>query len=269
MINRIAEETLPLLKPLLDRSAGYNTCLSDEVDYFKSAKPNNWFYASREGHPVGFIRCFPQGNWGTVELFLYKEENILIKPLLQAFIERSFFDKDFRLRFEIPVSNDSLRELLIDFGFNDRVEKFCYYEIDLAEVPQNFNIADKAQLEDISQVKAAFENLHPVDEQEVSNWIEDGNVYISHLNDEIATAAQVYVYGNCAEIKRIATNIRFLNSGCAYSLLSSIHGTLKSDGIMSVFLTVDENKTPARSLYEKIGYIHNKNKDQVWLSKIY
>lgn len=269
MINRITEESLPLLKPLLNRSAGYDINLSDEIEYFKSAKPNNWFFASRNGHPVGFVRCFPQGNWGTTELFISEENAALVKSLLKIFIAHSFFDKGFRLRFEVPASNRSLIELLIETGFKDRIETFCHYEINLAEVLQNTTPAYKAQPEDVSQVKASFENLHPIDEQNVSNWIEDGNVYIHRLNEEIAAAAQVYVYGDCAEINRVATNKRFLNRGCAYSLLSSIHRTLQSENIWSVFLKVDENKAPARSLYEKMGYTHNKSKDQVWLTKIY
>lgn len=268
MINKITEHDLPQLKPLLDQSAGYEISLSDETEYFKTEKPSNWFLASRDGRSVGFVRCFPQGDWGTAEFFI-DETDPLAESLLKTFIDQSYFSNGFRLRFEVPVSNRSLIELLKKTGVKDKVETYCRYEIDLAGIPQNTISAYKARPEDVLQVKASFENLHPVAESEILKWINKENVYANRLNDEIASAAQVLIYGEHAEIIRVATNKGFLNRGCAFSLLSSVHSNLKSQGIKNIFLKVDQKKEPARSLYEKLGYNHNKSKDEVWLSKIY
>ncbi|MNL25664.1 putative acetyltransferase [compost metagenome] len=61
----------------------------------------------------------------------------------------------------------------------------------------------------------------------------------------------------------------FLKRGAAFKLLSGIHSVLANKGIEKVFLKVHKEKLPARSLYEKLGYIEVPAKAQVWLSKIF
>ena len=271
-LRKFESTDLKKLKPLMDKAAGYETSLEDELEYFKSVAPMNWFYLCQNDNPLGYIRCFPQGNWGTTELFVDLEESTtklrVTKELLKAFTRHTVFEKGFRLRFEIPAHSTETISLIKEFGFTDRIESFFHYEKDLLN-SERLSPALKGSLENVAPIKSAFENLHPVSEDEITEWIISGNVYVHQLDSHIASAAQVYIYGNTAEINRIATNPSYLRRGSALALLNSIHSELAINGVRKVILKVDEQKHPARALYEKIGYQRIREKDQVWLSKIY
>lgn len=271
-INKFEPADLSKLKPLLNKSAGYDIGLEDELEYFRSIIPMNWFYICEENTPIGFIRCFPQGTWGTVELFIDLKDSptkiAIAELLLETFLQHTSFEKGFRLRFEIPSSDVELIQLIKEVEFKDRIETFLHYQKNLLNLNQPI-AAHKAQFEDAAQIKNAIENLHEVAEEEVLNWIGSENIYIHRLDSKIASAAQVFRHGNSAEINRIATNSAFLRRGSALALLISIHGDLKGSGVETVFLKVDEQKVPARKLYEKVGYQRAHDKDQVWLSKVF
>ncbi len=115
----------------------------------------------------------------------------------------------------------------------------------------------------------AFANLHPVTLDEVESWIKDESIRTTSFEGKVVAAAQIFNYGNSAEINRIATNSNFLRCGFSKVLMQNICDELSEKGIERLFLKVEDIRKPAIQFYESFGFVKNEEKTQTWFSKYF
>ncbi len=84
--------------------------------------------------------------------------------------------------------------------------------------------------------------------------LENSKYLVAILNDEIVGFAGVKITLDEADIMNIVTKKDRRNNGIASALLHELIEICKEAQLASIFLEVNENNTPAISLYEKFGF---------------
>ena len=75
------------------------------------------------------------------------------------------------------------------------------------------------------------------------------------------SSGRLAAYGGCeyvldeANIANVATHPDFRRRGCAEALLVKMQEFLSEKGVEYVYLEVRESNVPARTLYEKLGFV--------------
>lgn len=97
-------------------------------------------------------------------------------------------------------------------------------------------------------------------------WSEEALLYMctSPITHAVAvierSSGRLAAYGGCeyvldeANIVNVATHPEFRRMGCAEALLGEMERFLESQGVTDVYLEVRVSNTPARTLYEKLGF---------------
>lgn len=269
-IFKIDRDILVRIENLLSASAGYQTSMPDELEYFDSESSKNWFVAlDKKETPIGFIRCFNQGEWSQGEVFVSPrvDRKSIATDLLKKFIESNTFESGHRLRFDVADSDHEFKTCIEQLGLNQKSQTFFYYEL---ELPKKTVIGESQQT-DMSALEIAetLSNLHPVRLDEVETWIQNKSIRTVSYEGRVTAAAQIFEYGDSAEINRIATNANFLRRGFSKALMQNICNELSQNGVKKLFLKVEDTRKPAINFYESFGFIKNESKTQTWFSKYF
>ncbi len=269
-ILKIDRSLLLSMEPILSTSAGYQTSISDELEYFDSHPLVNWFVAIDETKiPIGFIRSFDQVDWSQCELFILPEPNrsLIVMELLNKFINNNTFDVGHRLRFDVLVSDNEINFCIKQLKLNQKSQTFFYYELDLVPTSLDF----KNQLVNFSATEVAdtLSHLHPVQLETVETWIQSKTIRVILSQGRVVAVAQIYNYGDSVEINRLATNLNFLRQGFAKNLIKNICHELSQNGVKKLFLKVESIRKPAIQLYENFGFKKNDSQTQIWYTKLY
>lgn len=273
-ITAVDKEFLFQMHKILSSSAGYDISIQDELDYFDPTQSTNWFLAKSENNEqLGFIRFFEMNSdWSLGEFFVYPflENRVEIgEKLLLSFSLKSSFSVGHKLRFDVPVHDYAINNLLMEKGFSHKKQTFKFFEIPTANfIDEDFK---RVSIDNISETLIAevLSNLVPVHSNEVTGWLENDQVRYVAVNGEIVAAAQISFGEKSLEIVRIATHLSFLRQGHAEKLIKDIckEGFQKSKS--KVCLKVDVEKNPAIHLYKKIGFEEIIEKNQYWHSSWY
>lgn len=258
------------LHPLLNRSAGYEVSLEDELEYFDPDAAKNWAVATADdGRRLGFIRSFRQsGDWSLGELFVEPdcEDRLLVaKAMLDHFKIRSRFDHGHRLRFDLWLKDSDLNEAVAASGFSEKTQIYFYFERAITTsnekyAPQHPTVAQ------IPEIIATLSFLHSVTEAEVSNWIRADQIRVIGIGSRIVCAAHIRESDNAIEISRIATHADFLRNGYATKLISQIAEETVAKKKSRLYLKVEETKVAAIATYRKSGLEMDESKTEKWHS---
>jgi len=269
-IQKIGLETLRSMEGILTKSAGYETSMADEIEHFENVNPTGWFLAldSRERH-VGFIRCFKQGDdWSTAELYVagnFSDRQNLAKKLMTSFLEHNHFASSHRLRFDLNAMDVELNAVIEDVNLPHKKQTFLYFEIEAARINSGSSALPVETVE-ATELATVLSYLNPVKESEAKSWLESGSIRVETAGARIASAAQVYFYGDSAEINRIATHGDFLRQGHARKLMAKICAELRARDIPKLFLKVEDVRAPAIGFYKDFGFQEIVGKRQTWHS---
>lgn len=268
-ILKIDRKLLIRMEHLLSASAGYQTSMSDELDYFDSQVPKNWYVAIENEEPIGFVRSFNQGEWSQAELFISSiSDRIRVgTDLLKNFIETNVFDSGHRLRIDVADSDIELKSCIEKLGLNQKSETYLYYELDLSKNSEIIK-TEKTEISAI-EITETLSHLHPVKLEEVEAWIQNNTIRTVTYEGKVVAAVQIYEYGDSAEINRIATNSKFLRRGFSKVLMQNICSELSEKGFKKLFLKVEDVRKPAINFYENFGFVRNQGKTQTWFSKYF
>ena len=262
------------LWPLLDHSAGYVVGRQDELEYFERESPDGWLWAKdADSNAIGFLRYFPQKpDWSHSEFLVlpsFPGRKQVAKTLLQVFSQIKGFPCGHRLRFEVLANDFEMNYALVETGFSDNIERFFHFSLPLAErVPPRAKFLSQFAYP-ASEVRKVLSHLHPVEEEDVARWIENGSVRAISDRQRIVAAAQVFSRGESAEINRIATSKSALRQGHATRLLELIATEQALAEKKELFLKVEDRRTPAIAFYRNFGFLEVTDKEQIWHSKRY
>lgn len=270
---KINRDLLTGMQDILSQSAGYNVGIEDELEYFETVDASSWILAQDlNGKNIAFIRHMRQGDWSLGELYVMSnasDRQSIAKALLTEFQKHASFATGHLLRFDVLKSDRILNEALIDLGFSQKRQEFLHFDLNLNAISEDVVAANKLQNLSPADVRETFENLHPVSEVEVTQWIKNGTIRASFADSKIAAAAQIYESDDTMEINRIATNPAFLRQGHARKLIDEIIIEARIRLKKRVYLKVDSEKIPAISLYRNTGFEEQTEKAQYWHSRVY
>ena len=268
----IAADSLFDLKPLLDRSAGYEVSLQDEVKYFQKLTNSNGFYArTSQGRVAGFIRSFEfEPTWGLIEFFVDLDcghRKILAYELLQKFQGQLSSKANYRWRVDLLFSDNEMNEVVQSLEFADEVKIFRYFELDLKAVKQKERHLDLVQKADPMEVASVLSFLSPVSEYDAQMWMNEDQLRILKLNSEIICVAQVFINEESAEIVRISTSPKYKSKGFGTQLVDQFVQDMAASQIPRLFLKVEEKNEAAIGFYKKLGFQEDTSRKQYWYSK--
>jgi len=279
-LSHIDRQRLSQMQDALNRSAGYQISMEDELRYFDPQGSFGWLVATNHQEQiVGFIRQLKQDeNWSLGELYVddaIANRHSVASQLLREFgsifrviREPTSLPARHRLRFDVLESDFELNSALHALGFSERRQVFRYFEKSMMRTKTDKAISTQIMPlpSDASEIANVLTNLSPVSETDVRTWINDGVIRVVSNDSRIVAAAQIYIHGDSAEINRIATDPSYLRQGYAARLLSEICAELSILGVPRLFLKVEDIRTPAISLYQKAGFMKDKMKTQIWHS---
>ncbi len=271
-IFQIAVDSLVDLKPLLDKSAGYEVALQDEVEYFQRLTNSNGFYArSANGRVAGFVRSFQfEPTCSLIEFYVDPDcghRKLLAYELFQKFQDQLKSKTEHRWRVDLLHSDTEMNEVIQDLQFADEIKIFRYFEID----PKSVNLVDPEtsldQSADPMDVATVLSFLSPVSEYDAQMWMNDEQLRILKLNSEIICVAQVFINDDSAEIVRISTHPEYKSQGYGAKLMAQFIQELRLKKISRLFLKVEEKNEQAMRFYNKLGFQENVSLKQYWYSK--
>lgn len=268
----IAVDSLVDLKPLLDRSAGYEVTLQDEVEYCQRLTNSNGLYArSSNGRVAGFIRSFEfEPTWSLIEFYVDPDcghRKRLAYELFQKFQGHLSSKAHYRWRVDLLYSDTEMNEVVQSLEFADEVKIFRYFELDLKAVKQKERHLDLIQKADPMEVASVLSFLSPVSEYDAQMWMNEDQLRILKLNDEIICVAQVFINEDSAEIVRISTSPKFKSKGFGSQLVDQFIQDMAASQIPRLFLKVEEKNEAAIGFYKKLGFQENISLKQYWYSK--
>ncbi|WP_413576189.1 GNAT family N-acetyltransferase [Bdellovibrio sp. HCB290] len=270
-IKNIDLRSLAEMEQLLSLSVGYPISMADEISYFEEESPKGWFYASeKNGRKVGFIRSFKQGEaWSQGDLYVEasnQDRMAIAKELLQAFLAGNSFPANHRVRFDVPSNDGDLIHVFRHLEANVKSQTFHYFELAIPAGLRPENAEESSHKAKPEHIAEAMSNLHPVSSGEAQEWIDSGSLRIEMVGDQVAAVAQIYIHPQSAEINRIATHKEFLRQGHSRSLLTKISAELSAINIPTLFLKVEDVRTPAIEFYKNFGFEEIHEKQQTWYS---
>lgn len=264
--------SFPLLKELLDQSAGYDVSLKDEVEYFNQAQSTSWQYAvNNENKPNGFIRFFRHsGGFCTGEIFVpledrQREETLCL--LLDNFLERFEIQSKDRVRFDIPMNDLVLINSLKSKGFISLIETYICYAKDIDKKEISYNDLIYPSMEQFEKIKETLNQIHSFSNEEIENGINSRNILTLDFNNDFAVASRFSIKEDKAEIIEIVTHQKYRNKGLGLRFLELMSNHLSDKGIKNIYLFVKDNNLLAIKLYEKAGFSKDTCRSQIWLSK--
>lgn len=269
-LTAINRSSLRNLYPFLCRSAGYEVCLEDELEYFDPEAAKSWAVAtSEDGRSLGLIRSFRQsGDWSLGELFVDAdcEDRLLVAmALLDHFKIRSRFDQGHRLRFDLRLRDSDLNEAVIACGYSEKTQIYLHFERAIGTsnekyAPQNPTVTQ------IPEIIATLSFLNSVTEAEVSSWLRADQIRMVQIGSRIACAAHIRESDDAFEISRIATHADFLRNGYATKLISQLAQEAAVKKKSRLYLKVEDTKSPAIATYRKAGFHSDEIKTEIWHS---
>jgi ribosomal protein S18 acetylase RimI-like enzyme len=268
----IAVDSLVDLKPLLDRSAGYEVTLQDEVEYFQRLTNSNGFYArTANGRVAGFVRSFQfEPTWSLIEFYVdpdFGYRKLLAYELFQKFQGQLNLKTDHRWRVDILHSDTEMNEVIQALEFADEVKIFRYFNLDLGTVKMMNQPAGIVKSADPMDVAEVLSFLSPVSEYDAQMWMNDDQIRILKIKNDVVCAAQVFINDDCAEIVRISTNPQFKSQGYGSKLIAEFIQELVFKKIPRLFLKVEDKNETAVGFYKKLGFQENTSLRQYWYSK--
>jgi ribosomal protein S18 acetylase RimI-like enzyme len=265
-------DSFPLLKELLDQSAGYDVSLEDEVEYFNPAQSTSWQYAvNNENLPTGFIRFFRHsGGFCTGEIFVPlndKQREEILCLLLDNFLERFEFQSKDRVRFDIPMNDLAVINSLKSKGFISLIETYICYGKDINKKETSFSELIYPSMEQFEKVKETITQIHSFSDEEIETAITAKNILTLDYNNDFAVVSRFSIIEDKAEIIEIVTDQKYRNKGLGLRFLELMANHLFDKGIKNIYLFVKDSNLPAIKLYEKAGFSIDDGRSQIWLSK--
>jgi len=263
---------LASMQKILSDSAGYETSMEDELEYFRTTNPKSWFAAVADSDiPIGFIRSFSQGpDWTLGEIFVSQESahrTETARVLGMAFLKENNFEKGHRLRFDVSKFDIDINRALQELGLSDEKKEFLYFEMPLRLADATQPTLPVIRDSDYADISEALVNLHPVTLLEITDWVQNNQLRVSKNGESIVSVAQLVFYTDSVEIVRFATKKSDLRKGNAQILLSNICAEMSNLRYKKIFLKVESIRQPAISCYKKMGFQEITSKAQVWHSK--
>ncbi len=268
----LAVDSLIDLKPLLDRSAGYEVTLQDEVEYFQRLTNSNGFYArTANGRVAGFIRSFQfEPTWSLIEFFVDPDcghRKLLAYELFQKFQGQLKLKTDHRWRVDVLHSDTEMNEVIQSLQFADEVKIFRYFEMDLQSARTQEQESHLIQSADPMDVAKVLSFLSPVSEYDAQMWMNEDQLRILKVKNDVVCAAQVFINDDCAEIVRISTHPEYKSQGHGSKLIAEFIQELAIKKIPRLFLKVEDKNEEAVGFYKKLGFQENTSLKQYWYSK--
>lgn len=268
----IAADSLVDLKPLLDRSVGYEVTLQDEVEYFRSLTSSNGFYArNSKGHAVGFIRSFEfEPTWSLIEFYVDPDcghRKLLAYELFQKFQVHLSSKSNYRWRVDLLYSDSEMNEVVQELEFASEVKIFRCFELDLKSVKQKALQNELLKSGDPMEAATVLSFLSPVSEYDAQMWMNEDQMRLLKLNDEIVCLAQVFFNDDSAEIVRISTSPKYQAQGYGSRLIDQLIQEVAMKKIPRLYLKVEEKNEAAVEFYKKLGFQENVGLKQYWYSK--
>lgn len=268
----ISVDSLSYLKPLFDRSAGYEVTLQDEVEYFQRQTRSNGLYARNStGQVVGFVRSFEfEPTWSLIEFYVdlnCGHRKLLASELFQKFQVEFSLKANHRWRVDLLFSDVEMNEVVQESKFADEFKIFRYFELDLKSVKLKDQQLILVKSGDPMEAATVLSFLSPVSEYDAQMWINDDKLRILKMNNEIICVAQVFIHDDCAEIVRISTKPQYRAHGYGSKLIDQLVQELVTQKIPWLFLKVEDKNEEAIGFYQKLGFQENKGLKQYWYSK--
>lgn len=265
-------DSFPILKDLLDQSAGYSVSIEDEIEYFNPAIATSWHYAlDDDERPIGLIRSFRQSGGFChgefyVPLFVEKRE-IIIRSLLNNFLNLLDFQVKDRVRFDISLSDLTLINILKSEGFTSRVEEYCCYEKSIVKSENSCGILLTPSIEHFEKIKQTLIQIHNFSNEEIEEAIKSEKILALKSNETFSVVSRFGRSNDKVEIIEIVTDKDYRNQGLGLKFLNLMTDHFLNLGVKNIYLFVKDDNKSAIRLYEKAHFIKNNEKSQVWLSR--
>jgi ribosomal protein S18 acetylase RimI-like enzyme len=264
-IRPINIEDLKQLEPLLRFSFGQSDFdIQDKIECFNEQNPDDWFALWHNEIPQGFIRYFPvDKHLYIAELYITLSSNpTTLEILLRHFLSFNKLPKDAILRLDL-LAEDKVKRTLFEQLFPKVATKtFLYFEFNFAkkEVLRNSSSPPASQLEQIQTILSPLK-LYPI--QQLKELSETGQLFSLEIDGVVKAALHYETRHKDCEIITLATGQNDRNKGYGTELLLEFFQCY-SNRFETLFLKVNKDNPAALRLYEKVGFIQNKSKTQIW-----
>jgi ribosomal protein S18 acetylase RimI-like enzyme len=192
---------------------------------------------------------------------------IVIKCLLDNFLNFVDFQKNDRLRFDISLCDLTLINILKSEGFSSRIEEYCYYEKSIVKTEDSSGILLVPSIENFEKIKHTLIQIHDFSDEEIEESIKKKNILVLESNGDFSVVTRFSTRDYKVEIVEIVTDKNFRNMGFGLKFIKLMTNHFFDLGVNSIYLFVKDDNKPAKKLYEKANFIKNKAKSQIWLSR--
>ena len=119
----------------------------------------------------------------------------------------------------------------------------------------NIHIADISNIDDIEKIEKELYNRN-LSYNSLLNDLSNPNCYyiVANIDSKIVGYAGIELLVDHADITAVAVDNRFKRMGIATFLLNNIFLKCKELKMDKIFLEVRSSNTPAKNLYEKLGF---------------